>query len=101
MTIAAGQIQRVFQSRAETKAFYNKISRFYDFLADRSKAPMRHAGLDRLNAQPGEKILEIGFGTGHSLISLAHAVGPTARSMASTCPRRCANSPRRTCTRPG
>jgi ubiquinone/menaquinone biosynthesis C-methylase UbiE len=72
-------IQRVFQTKAETKALYNKISRFYDFLADHSEAPMRHAGLDKLKAQPGEKILEIGFGTGHCLIALAHAVGPAGK----------------------
>lgn len=39
-------VLRVFQSRAQTKAFYNKISRFYDALSDRSEAPVRKAGLD-------------------------------------------------------
>jgi ubiquinone/menaquinone biosynthesis C-methylase UbiE len=66
----------VFQSRSQTKAYYNKISRFYDLLSDRSEAPMRKAGLDLLQACLGERILEIGFGTGHTLISLAKAVGP-------------------------
>ena len=37
-------VLRVFQSRAQTKAFYNKISRFYDALSDRSEAPIRKAG---------------------------------------------------------
>ncbi|WP_020473729.1 methyltransferase domain-containing protein [Zavarzinella formosa] len=40
---------------------------------------MRRAGLDQLDAKPGEKVLEIGFGTGHSLVSLAQSVGPTGR----------------------
>jgi demethylmenaquinone methyltransferase/2-methoxy-6-polyprenyl-1,4-benzoquinol methylase len=35
--------------------------------------------LQKLSAQPGEKILEIGFGTGHCLVSLAKAVGSTGR----------------------
>lgn len=70
-------ILRVFQSREQTRAFYNKISRVYDLLSDRSEAPVRKAGLALLNAQPGETILEIGFGTGHCLEALANAVGPT------------------------
>lgn len=69
-------VLRVFQTREQTRAFYNKISRAYDLLADRSEAPVRRAGLDLLKARAGEKVLEIGFGTGNSLVSLAKAVGP-------------------------
>jgi ubiquinone/menaquinone biosynthesis C-methylase UbiE len=68
-------VLRVSQSRAQTKAFYNKISRFYDALSDRSEAPVRKAGLDLLKPGAGERILEIGFGTGHTLAALAKAVG--------------------------
>jgi ubiquinone/menaquinone biosynthesis C-methylase UbiE len=68
-------VLRVFQSRAQTKAYYNKISQFYDLLSERSEAPMRKAGLYQLKAAEGEKILEIGFGTGHTLVALAEAVG--------------------------
>jgi ubiquinone/menaquinone biosynthesis C-methylase UbiE len=68
-------VLRVFQSRAQTKEFYNKISRFYDALSDRSEAPLRKAGLDLLKPRAGERILEIGFGTGHTLAALAKAVG--------------------------
>jgi demethylmenaquinone methyltransferase/2-methoxy-6-polyprenyl-1,4-benzoquinol methylase len=67
---------RVFQTKDQTRAFYNKISRVYDLLSERSEAPMRKAGMELLKANPGESILEIGFGTGHSLVSLAKAVGP-------------------------
>jgi ubiquinone/menaquinone biosynthesis C-methylase UbiE len=70
-----GLVLRVFQSRAQTKAFYNKISRFYDALSDRSEAPVRKAGLDLLKPRAGERILEIGFGTGHTLAALSRAVG--------------------------
>ena len=69
------QILPVFQTREQTRSFYNKISRVYDLLSDRSEAPMRKAGLDLLNARVGESVLEIGFGTGHSLVALAKAVG--------------------------
>jgi ubiquinone/menaquinone biosynthesis C-methylase UbiE len=66
----------VFQTRDQTRAFYNKISGVYDLLADRSEAPVRRAGLDLLDVRAGEKVLEIGVGTGHSLVRLADAVGP-------------------------
>ena len=65
----------VFQTKDQTKAFYNKISRVYDLLSDRSEAPVRRAGLELLKARVGERVLEIGFGTGHSLMVLARAVG--------------------------
>jgi ubiquinone/menaquinone biosynthesis C-methylase UbiE len=71
-----GEILRVFQSRQETRAYYDKISRVYDLLAERSEEPMRAAGLQVLGAKAGEKVLEIGFGTGHSLVALASAVQP-------------------------
>ncbi len=72
-------VLRVFQTREQTRSFYNKISGVYDLLADRSEAPVRHAGLELLKARTGEKVLEVGFGTGHSLVRLAQAVGPTGR----------------------
>ena len=72
-------IQRVFQSKAETKAFYDKISHVYDLLAEHSEGPIRRAGLEKLDAQLREKVLEIGCGTGHSLVSLAQSVGPTGK----------------------
>jgi demethylmenaquinone methyltransferase/2-methoxy-6-polyprenyl-1,4-benzoquinol methylase len=68
-------VLRVFHSRDQTKAYYNKISRFYDMLSDRSEMPVRRLGLDLLKARAGENILEIGFGTGHTLVALAKAVG--------------------------
>jgi ubiquinone/menaquinone biosynthesis C-methylase UbiE len=72
-------VLRVLQSKEETRAFYNKIAKVYDLLAERSEQPVRQAGLEMLDARPGEQILEIGFGTGHSLIALAQAVGPSGR----------------------
>ena len=74
------EILRVFHSRKETRAFYDKISRVYDLLAERSEEPVRSAGLAKLQALPGEKILEIGFGTGHCLAALAAATAPGGRA---------------------
>ena len=79
-TVQPGSLPlRVFETKEQTKAFYNKISHVYDLLSERSEAPMRKAGIELLKAKPGESILEIGFGTGHSLVSLANAVGPKGK----------------------
>ncbi|MEO8428765.1 MAG: class I SAM-dependent methyltransferase [Verrucomicrobiota bacterium] len=69
-------VLRVFQSKEQTRAFYNKISRVYDLLSGRSEAPMRNLGLELLKPAVGDKALEIGCGMGHCLIALAKGVGP-------------------------
>lgn len=72
-------VLRVLQSKEDTKAFYNKIAKVYDALAEHSEAPVRKAGLEMLNVEEGHYVLEIGFGTGHSLIDLARSVGSSGK----------------------
>jgi ubiquinone/menaquinone biosynthesis C-methylase UbiE len=69
-------VLRVLQSKSETKAFYDKISKIYDLMAERSEEPVRNAGLQKLAVKAGESVLEIGYGTGHCLVALARAAGP-------------------------
>jgi len=73
-------VLRVLRSRYETRRFYDKICHVYDLLAERSEEPVRLAGLVLLNPQPGERVLEVGSGTGHSLARIAEAVGPAGRA---------------------
>ena len=61
-------------SRDSTRQNYDRLSRWYDSFSA-SERLFTENGLDLLNAQPGENILEIGFGTGHALIELAQSVG--------------------------
>jgi demethylmenaquinone methyltransferase/2-methoxy-6-polyprenyl-1,4-benzoquinol methylase len=70
----------VLQSKEERRKFYNKIASVYDLLAEKSEQPIRDAALKLLRAQPGEQILEIGFGTGHCLVEIAEAVGPDGKA---------------------
>ena len=74
-----GSVLRVLQSKDETRAFYDKISGVYDLLAEHSEGPVRQTGLDKLALAPGERVLEIGYGTGHCLVQLAEAVGPEGK----------------------
>ncbi len=62
-------------NHSAVRSNYNRMSRFYDLFAGASERRFTGIGLQRLAAQPGEKVLEIGFGTGHSLVALAEAVG--------------------------
>jgi demethylmenaquinone methyltransferase/2-methoxy-6-polyprenyl-1,4-benzoquinol methylase len=72
-------ITRVLTSRSETRAFYNKISRIYDLMAEHSEAPVRQKCLHKLAPRSGETLLEIGCGTGHVTAELARAAGAQGR----------------------
>lgn len=73
------QISRVTRSKEDAKATYDRISAWYDAIAGASEKKYRELGLRKFNAQEGETILEIGFGTGHCTLALARSVGDSGK----------------------
>lgn len=68
-------VSRVFRTRAEAKASYDRMSSWYDLLAGIPEKRIKEKGINDLNVINGEKVLEIGFGTGECILALAHKVG--------------------------
>jgi demethylmenaquinone methyltransferase/2-methoxy-6-polyprenyl-1,4-benzoquinol methylase len=65
MASSIPDFSRVPRSESDAASFYNRLAPWYDFLAASEKKFIKH-GLDILDPQPGETILEIGFGTGYA-----------------------------------
>ena len=66
------------QSHNSTRYNYDRLSRWYDWFAS-SEKHFTEIGLRMLKIQPGEKVLEIGFGAGQGLVALAHSAGETGK----------------------
>ncbi len=69
------EIARVRRSKEEARVTYDRIAPYYEAIAGFWERRTRRRGLEKLDAQAGETVLEIGSGTGHSMVSLAKAVG--------------------------
>ena len=61
-------------SREQTRQNYDRMSRWYDLFAS-SEKKFTEVGLQLLGVKTGERVLEIGFGTGHSLVTLSQQAG--------------------------
>jgi ubiquinone/menaquinone biosynthesis C-methylase UbiE len=62
-------------TRSETRQWYDRLSRWYDWVSSPWEGPFRRMGLQALDLQEGERVLELGPGTGHGLVTLARAAG--------------------------
>jgi ubiquinone/menaquinone biosynthesis C-methylase UbiE len=72
-------ISRVRRSKADARTSYDRMSKWYEVLAGSSEKRFIDMGLEKIGAQEGEKILEIGFGTGYALEKLAQDVGESGK----------------------
>ena len=64
---------RVARSESQAEEYYSRLSSFYDLLASSEKKFIKK-GLMLLDSKPGERILEIGSGTGFAQLHLAGLV---------------------------
>ena len=79
MSSGSTGISRVKRSKQKASVIYDRISRYYDLLAERSEKRPRNVGIEKLAVGEGERVLEIGFGTGHGILSLARSVGESGK----------------------
>lgn len=63
----------------DARRVYDRRARSYDLLEAPFERRARAAGLRLLAAMSGERILEIGCGTGHTVAALAPRIGPAGR----------------------
>ncbi|APV44798.1 demethylmenaquinone methyltransferase / 2-methoxy-6-polyprenyl-1,4-benzoquinol methylase [Dehalogenimonas formicexedens] len=68
-------ISRVLRTRDEAISNYNSLSRWYDLLEGGFEKKILEAAIAILDPKPGETVLEIGSGTGNSLVLIAKCVG--------------------------
>jgi demethylmenaquinone methyltransferase/2-methoxy-6-polyprenyl-1,4-benzoquinol methylase len=70
---------RVTESKRETESRDGALGSWRRTLATPFVAPRRDAGLRLLDATAGERVLDVGAGSGEALVSLARAVGRAGR----------------------
>lgn len=73
----AARVADVTRSADQARVTYDRLARWYDLIEAPFERRARVAGLRLLDARQGEHILEIGFGTGHTLAALQRQVGTT------------------------
>jgi ubiquinone/menaquinone biosynthesis C-methylase UbiE len=65
------EMERVVRPRKQARASYNSMSRWYDLFTGSEKR-FADIGIQMLDVQPDESVLEIGCGTGHALIEFTN-----------------------------
>lgn len=79
MTKSGFQISRVNRSRSDARRTYDRYSQWYDWISGQFERKYAEAGVEQIEVQQGDRILEIGYGTGHMLVTLAEQVGSTGK----------------------
>lgn len=74
------RISPVNRPRLDARRAYNRMSRWYDVFAG-SERPFVDMGLRALAMHEGERVLDLGCGTGYALAVWARAVGESGRAV--------------------
>jgi demethylmenaquinone methyltransferase/2-methoxy-6-polyprenyl-1,4-benzoquinol methylase len=61
-------------THARSRGLYDALSPWYDLLTAGQENAVRAAAIKALALQPGERVLEVGFGTGSALVGIGEAV---------------------------
>jgi ubiquinone/menaquinone biosynthesis C-methylase UbiE len=72
-------VSRVRRSKAAARAAYDRMSPWYDIIVGGGERRLTLEGVSLLALREGERVLEVGFGTGHAAVELARAVGASGR----------------------
>ncbi|MBM3702494.1 MAG: methyltransferase domain-containing protein [Actinobacteria bacterium] len=72
--------KEILRVKGEIKETYGKISKIYATLEGKFEKRLRERGVEYLDIQKGETVLEIGFGTGITLVEIAKSVGETGKA---------------------
>ena len=72
--------KEVLRVRGDIKKTYAKLSRIYATVEGQFEKKIRKRGLELLGLKEGDTVLEIGFGTGYSLVEIAGSVGESGRT---------------------
>lgn len=74
------EIPRVTATPEEIRKSYGKMSRFYAVLECVFEKRMREQGVEDLSIEQGERVLEVGVGTGFALREISRKVGPEGKA---------------------
>lgn len=75
MSINDKDLSRVNRTDSEARSFYDGLSRWYDLLSGRSEYKINRIGLEKLDINQQDTVLEIGYGTGKILSDILNLVG--------------------------
>ncbi len=69
------EIKRVNRTHVQAQINYDKISSIYDLIEGFWEKKFRKIGLQKLNPVSGQRILQIGVGTGHDQFVISKTIG--------------------------